>query len=806
MEQLLHDLRFALRTLARRPLITIAAILCLGLGIGATTAVFSLVNSILLRPLPYPGSEHLYNLWLRFPNQGVMRSPGSGKEFVDLREQHQTFSEVAGMIGWYFNLSGVEPPVRLLGARASASLFRLLGTQPVLGRPYTDEEQERGDAVVVLSHGLWQRSFGGDPDIIDRTILLDQKPYTIVGVMPAGFRAMPTFAEVWVPLVPNPAVARNTRGVAMLARLAENVDRVRAQNDLDVIEQRFTQEYPDIYPQDGSWGIHLIPLYEAVVGDVAGRLRVFLGAVVLVLLIACINVANLLLSQATEREKEIALRSALGASRRSIWRQLLTESVLLALFGGTVGVLLAWAGTKGITLLRLGNLPRLEEIGLDGRVLAVSLVVSIASGIGFGLAPALRLGRVDLQSTLKEGGRTAAAGGRHTLRSMLVVFELALALVVLVGTGLMLRSFQNLQAVDPGFRTQDIATFQVYLAPGTYANDQAMVGFYRQLREKLRALQGVEGVGLISSMPFGRSRLSGLVHAEGSDPTATAPSASWNAVSPELFENLEITLERGRPFNELDHELAAPVVIVDSKLARQLWPDRDPIGQRLRLEPSPSPVWRTVVGVVSPVHQASLMTETTDQIYVPYPQYPFSTIGATLRTRADLSAIAAAVRRVVAEIDPIQPVADIQTLESMVQESLAGPRFNMLLFALFGTIAFVLAAIGVYGVIAYSVALRGSEIAIRRALGAQHRDVLRMIVGESGRLALTGLGIGLVLALALGRGLDRLLTGMVYGIETTDFVSFAAVVFLLLATALTASFLPAWRALGVDPMTALRQE
>ncbi|MEM7584692.1 MAG: ABC transporter permease [Acidobacteriota bacterium] len=805
MNRLHRDLTFAWRMLRKQPGMSLAAILCLALGIGATTVIYSLVDGVLLAPLPYRQPDDLFALQLSFPAAGVERAPASGKEFEDLRAETQVFAETGGIIGWNFNLTSLDPPQRLRGGRLSASVFRILGVPPALGRLYTDAEERDGAQVVVLSHGLWQRAFGADPGIIGRQLALSQVPYEVIGVMPEGYLPLPAETELWVPLVLNPQVPRDLRGVNVVARLAEGVDSELARTALDQLEQRFRQDHPGIYP-DSGWGLSIDPLRSMLIArDVERQLMAFSGAVFLVLLIACANVANLLLTQATRREKEIALRSTFGASRLRLIQQLLTESTLLAVFGGIGGIVLAYLGLRAVLALDLGDIPRLDQVGLDPSVLGFTLLITLATALACGLMPALRLSRSAFSQALGEGGRANLARAGHPLRSALVVLELALAGIVLIASALMLRSLGNLQRVDPGFRTDDRVTMRIFLPNPAYAPAEARVDLYQRLRTRLAALPGIEDAELSTVLPLSGFRNLGQALREDQSAEESWPPVGWTMVSPGYFELLEVPLIEGRVFSEADRADSHPVVVIDQAVAQRLWPDRSPIGQRLQVVGPPGDGWREVIGVVGTIRQLHL-TDTTEQLYLPFPQHPGRYLHPLLRTSGEPAAAAAMVRDVLRDIDPNLPIGDIDTLERLASGQLAGPRFNLTVFALFGAAAFLLAGIGTYGVLAYSAAQRRAEIGVRRALGARRRDVLRVILGRGMTLA----GLGVLLGLAGGWLLStvgaRHLADLLYDVPLTDLPSFAGVGALLLATALLANLVPAVRAARVDPMQALRQE
>ena len=806
MDGLVRDLRFAVKIFRKQPLLFAAAVACLGLGIGATTSVFSLVKGVLLEPLAYENAEQVSVLWNRFSNARVPRSPVSGWEYLDLKQETGVFDEVSGLLLWYFNWTDGDPPERLLGARVTSNLFPLLGVEPRIGRTFTAEEEAAGDPVVVLSHDLWRRAFGSDEQILGRTMSLGRRPHTVIGVLPEGFASMPPGAELWVPLVPNPAVPRHMRGVLALTRLRDGLDLASARDHLTTLENRFIQDHPDLYPADGSWGLDLTSLREMMTTRVEGRLLAFLGAVVLVLLIACVNVANLLLALATGREKEMTLRAAFGAGRPRLIRQLFAESLLLALAGGVLGILFAVGGLRFLSRALAGRLPRLDQVGIDLPVLAFCMAAALATGLLFGLAPAFFGSRTDLRGALMAGGRTAAGARRHPLQKALVVLEVALAVAVLIGAGLMLRTVHHLEAVDPGFRTEGLVTAQLFLPATSYRDDASRRGFYERLRPELADVPGIRRSGLISQLPLGTSWQGGRVLAEGGDPQNPGPGLGWRMVSPDLFETLGLRLESGRFFTELDRETTEPVVIIDRATARRLWPDRDPVGQRLKLLAPGRDAWRTVVGVVAPVKHTGFDVESFEQLYLPYSQHPVEELGLVVQSDLDLAGTTSALRSALAAIDPEQPIAEIRTSEQMVESALAGSRLNLTLFLLFGALAAALAAIGIYGVMSYSVSRRRGEIGVRRALGARRLDILRLVLGEGLKTSALGVAAGLVLAMLLTRLLSKILAGLVHGVEAFDPVTFLAVSLGLLLVALLSSLLPAWRATRIDPMEALRED
>lgn len=808
MTSLVRDLRYGLKVLARRPLLTGAAIVCLALGIGANTVVFSLVNGILLRPLPYAEPDRIVMVWNQFLRAGVTRAPSSGKELLDYRDQNRTFEQVAGLLYWYFNLTSEEVPERLVGGRVSASLFPLLGVEARRGRTFLPEEETQSARVALLSHDLWQRRFGGDPDLIDRSIGLAEIPHTVVGVLPRDLQYPLSAVDVFVPWTPNLANPRTRRGAQVLARMKPGESLATAQADMDTLAARFRQDHPEVYPADSGWGLKVAPLHEEVVGDVRPQLLILAGAVTLVLLIACGNVANLLLAQATIREREIALRAALGAGPLRVVRQLVTESLLLAALGGTLGLLLAYWGSRAVVALDLGELPRLDQVAIDWRVLVFTFAVSLVTGLVFGALPALRAGRKDLHGTLKEGGRSAAAGGGHVLRRALVAAEIALALIVLVNAGLMIRSLSYLQGLDPGFRTRSMVTMQMFLPRAKYPERHQRVSFYHRLLGRIAEQPEIRTAGVVSHLPLGQLDLRGEIAVEGRElaPGEANPAVGWRMISPDYFEAMAIPLLQGRVFTTLDHGDSLPVVIIDAAMARRLWPEEDPLGKRLKLDSPFDREWREVVGVVGQIQHQELGVDSDEQLYIPFPQYPTPVLALALETAIPPEQAAAAVREAIRDIDPAQPIDSVRTMEEVVHSSMSRPRFNRLLFGLFGAAALILATVGIYGVMAYSVTQRTGEIGLRMALGARRRDVLRLILGQGLRLAALGIGLGLTAALGLGRVWQRWLEDLVHGVGTLDLMTFVAVPLLLTAVAVLACLVPAWRAARVAPQVALREE
>jgi predicted permease len=813
MQMLLQDLRYGLRMLVKQPGFTIVAVITLALGIGANSAIFSVVNGLLLRPLPYLDSERLAIIWTHSPGANVDQDWPSPGQFSAIKSQSSAFEDIAIARGQTVNLTGQATPERIGVVLTSSNMFSLLGAQPALGRVFLPEEDAPGKPLTaILSYGLWQRLFGGDPNVIDRAVTLNGRSYVIVGVMPADFslsyEVMPTVgaiaqAEMLLPLPMN-AEQLNRQGdenYNLLARLKPGVTIKQAQAELDLAVSHLEQQYPDSYPADRRFSFSIRPLLEQVVGDVRPALLVLLGAVGCVLLIACANVANLLLARAAAREKEIAVRTAMGAGRSRIVRQLLTESVLLSAVGGGLGLLIAIWGLDGLRRLNPGNIPRLENIGMDGRVLTFTFAVAVLTGILFGLAPALRSSQVNLNETLKESGRSMVGGGNHRMRNLLVIAEIALSLVLLIGAGLLIRSFLSVQRVEPGFVAQNVLSLRMSVAGTAYAEESRRLSFYQQLLSRVRQMPGVESAGSTSVLPLSGSISWGSITIEGYTPASGQSSiqADGRTVGVGYFETMKIPLVSGRFFTEQDTKDSMKVAIIDEKMARQYWSDTDPIGKRFKWG---GPDWLVVVGVVGGVKQYALDTDSRVAFYMPHQQNLSGTMYVVVRTTADPMSLAAAVTKEARAMDPNVPVYDVKTMEQLLSESLVRRRFAMLALGLFAVVAMILAAVGIYGVMSYSVAQRTREIGIRVALGAQTRDVVMLVVGQGMLLTVTGVGIGLTGAFIL----TRVMASLLFGVSATDPLTFAAIALLLAGVALLACYFPARRAMKVDPMVALRYE
>ena len=809
MEALARDVRLAVRVLARTPGFTAAAVLCLGLGIGATSAVWSVVQTVLLRALPYEEPERVVTVWER-GEEGPERLPVSVPELFDLREQRGVFAEVSLVTATFLNLTGDGEPERLTTGRASANFFSLLGVPTQLGRTFEPQEGTAGNhRVAVLSAGLWRRRFGADRDILGRSLTLGDEPFTVVGVLPDGFRfqRFPDEPDLWTPIVLDPAKSppRDARTFGCLARLAPGVTLERARAEMTVLARRFRADYPQFYP-DKEWRIELNSLQEVMVMDVRTSLLVLFAAVVLLLLIACSNVANLLLARAAARGKEVALRTAIGASRGGLVRQFLAEALVLAACGGALGLALAWWSTRILVALDPEKLPRVKEIGLDGASIAFTAALVLATAVLVGLLPALRASRAPLNDVLKEGGKTSGMGSsRHSLRGALVVVEMALAVVVLVGAGLVARSLARLVGQDPGFRTRGVLTFEVFTTMARYPQDPLRAALAEQLLERLRALPGVERAALINGLPLASTGLllERVVEDRPPAPGTSPPLADWRIASPGYFEALGIPLVEGRTFTVRDQAGGVEVAVVDESLARSEWPRESALGKRLKLNrPDGKGGLLTIVGVVRPVRAQGLEKDPGEQVYTPWAQTPRAMMSVVLATAGDPLQLASQVRQAVWSVDRDLSVERVRPLDDVVAEAMAGRRSYTLLLAFFAAAALLLVVVGVYGVMAYSVVQRAQEIGIRMALGARRATVLKLIVGQG--LALAGLGV--LTGTLAAFWASRFIAGTLYGVAATDAATFAAVIALLLALALASAYLPARRATRVDPVVALKAE
>jgi putative ABC transport system permease protein len=815
MGTLMQDMRFGIRMLSKNPGFAMIAVLTLALGIGANTAIFSVVNAELLRPLPFRDSGRLVSVATANSRMHSSNGSVSYPDFADWRSQNQVFEQMAAYTGATFTLTGQENPAHLEGASVSADTFDLLGVSPELGRTFQPGEDEANRRVVIISDHLWKQQFKRDPGIIGRTITLENEGFTVVGVMPANFR-FPLQREpeaIWSTLSPLNETSDNSppmvqhRGAHFLtciARLKPGVTLAQAQAGMDVIASSLSKQYPD---SNKYMSVHLSLEQERLTGSIRPALLVMMIAVGFVLLIACVNVANLLLARATTRGREIAIRTAMGAGRSRVVRQLLTESLLLAIVAGVLGAALALWGSDVLVRLSPENLPRVGEIHIDGWVLAFTAGLSLLTGILFGLAPALQSTHSNIVEALKEGSLSMTAGrSRHALRSSLVIVEMALALILLVSAGLLIRSLIRLQDVSPGFDPHNVMTASLDL-PDVKYSDLRKAEFFRELIPGLEALPGVQSAAAVFPLPMSGDEIRTSFQIEGR-PVAKSdePHTSVRVVTPNYFRTMRIPLLQGREFTERDEASATQVLIVNQAFAQEFFPGQDPVGKHIRAGisnsgPGTAPM-REIVGVVGNVKFEDLTTEFSPESYIPYGQLQFGSITIVARSSKDPEGLAKPIASAVQSLDKDLPTYAPKTVEQYLDGTIAVPRFNTFLLAIFAALAMILTAVGLYGVISYTVAQRTHEIGIRLALGAQPGDMLRLVVGQGVRLALSGVGVGLVAAL----GLTRFLSSLLFGVSSTDPVSFAAVVTMLFSVVLAACYIPARRAMRVDPMVALRYE
>ena len=798
----LRDLRYAFRTLGRNPGFACVSVLALALGIGANSAIFTVVNSVLLQPLRYPKPEQLVlvrerNLKAGFPEFSV--SPGN---YVGYRDQNHSFSGIAAFGEAGFNLAGGGEPERLAGTRVTREFFDVLGRKPAMGRNFTAQETQLGShRVAILSHGVWQRRFAGSREVLGQTVKLNDELYTVIGVMPPAFQ-LPGRTEIWTPLAMNLANWQQRGGhyLNAIGRLKAGTTLAAAQADLNAIAARAEQQFPD---SNSGWDTTVRSLQEAAVGKIRPALLTLTAAVGFVLLIACVNLANLLLSRSAARRREMGVRSSLGAGRGRLIRQLLTESVLLAGLGAAVGLAFAWAGTRMLVTLSPDILPRAAEIALDGRALGFTAAIAVLTGILFGLAPALHMAKTDLMAALRDGGRGNAIGfRRNRLRSALVVGEVALALVLLSGAGLLMRSFYHLQSMDPGFDSHGMLTFQTDLPRTKYPGNEAQAAFYQRALERIRTLPGVTAAGAAQIFPLAGDDyiLSFVQVGKPPLPPGNHQSAMYYAATPGYLRALSIPIKRGRDFTEHDNAAAPAVAIVSESMARQFYANENPLGQRIQMGNRSKPA--EIVGIAGDVRDEELESKGRPAVYEPAAQVPFDDMYFGIRTAGDPAALIASVRTAMRELDAELPLDGVGTVDALVATSLSQRRFAMLLMAIFAGLALALAMVGIYGVISYSVTQATQEIGIRMALGARRGDVLGMVFGYAGVLMAAGLAIGCGAALGTG----RYLASQLFEVQPADPTTYAAVAGGLLTTGLVACAIPALRAMRVDPLTALRNE
>jgi putative ABC transport system permease protein len=805
--------------LLKSPGFTVVAVLTLALGIGANTAIFSVINAVLLRPLPYPEPERLIAVWERDTRQPDDRGAISYPNFFDWRAQSQTLERIAVYRDTSFTLTGLETALHVRGAVVSPDLFPILGVKPHLGRWFTAEEEKPGGPgaprAAIISHAMWHTRLGGDANILGRALTLDGRLFNVVGVMPAGFQfpiaADP--ADIWITTAadaqkdddgPSMTEQRGAHFLQGMARLRPHVSPQQAQAEMDAIAARLEKQFPDT---NSNAGVRLAPFQDDLVADYRLALWVLLGAVGCVLLIACANVANLLLARAVGRHREIAVRAALGANRWCLIRQLLTESTTLAVVGGALGLLFAWWGTEALVGLIPEDVPRLSEIALDRWVLGFTLLVSLVTGVTFGLAPAWHASKTDLTTAIKEGGRGAATGRRPgRLRGALVTVEIALSLVLLIGAGLLLRSFHSLQQVRLGFDPNQVLTASVNLPGRAYATPQSVSGFYDRLRQRAQRLPGVTAVSVIMPLPLSGNALAVAFEIEGrSVPPGNNPVSHFRTISPDYFKTMKIPVVQGRDFTAQDGWNDRPVAIVNERLVKEFFPDQNPLGRRIKpgITVGNEPPWREIIGVVKDVrHRPALSSPLEPELYVPHAQVPLSGMTLVVRAESQPSRLVNALQAEVSALDSTIPLYRVKTLGQYISTAVAHPKFYALVLGLFAGLALVLAIVGLYSVMAYSVAQQTTDIGIRIALGARPRDVLGLVLRQGLRLTLLGLGAGIAAAVAS----TRVLSSMLFGVTATDMGTYASISLLLAGVALVACFVPARRAARVDPLVALRYE
>lgn len=822
MNALLADLRYAFRSFAKNPGFTVAVILSLAIGIGANTSIFSITDALLLRPLPYKNADRLVIMWNRSPGLNILQDWFSPAQYFDIKNGHSGFEQVAIAIGGNFNLTGSGDPERVGAIRISSNLLPMLGANAASGRIFTKEDDlPGGQLTAILTYGFWTQHFGSDPHMLGKSLIINGVTYEVAGILPKSFtlprEVLPILygtdhADLFVPLPLAPAAAqeRGHEDYNVLGTLKLGVTVQQAQAEMDALTSRLRRDHPEVYPPNGGLTFGIVPLLDQVVGDARRPLLILLGSVGFVLLIACANVANLQLSRAVARQKEIAIRTALGASRARVIRQLLTESISLALCGGALGVIFSFWAVKWIHILGPKSIPRLYDIGVNGEALLFTLLISLISGVLFGLAPALRLGHLDLHATLKDESRGSAGSGAvwgrgNNLRRLLVISELALSVVLLIGAGLLIRSFAHLQNVQPGFNPRNVLTLELTMTGKKYGDKTAVLNTYHDLWDRLERLPGVIAAGGVTPIPLSATFAWGPIVIDGRTPLPGENfiNADERIVGGHYFQAMEIPLLQGRLFNEHDNAAAPSVAIIDEYMAQQFWPNESPIGKHFRhgtLTAAGQLI--EIVGVVGRIKQYTLDADSRIALYMPQTQNPTRGMDVVLRSSTEPTALTAAVKDQLRALDPNLPLYDVHTMSQRVDESLAGRRFSMMLLGLFASLALALAAIGTYGVMAYLVNQATREIGIRMALGATQQNILSLILRKGMALALSGVALGLAAAFAL----SQLLRSQLFGINATDPATFAAIAILLAGIALFASYIPARRAARIDPMISLRSE
>ncbi len=822
---MLNEIKIALRGLLKTPGFTAIALVTIALAIGANTAVFSLINGLLVKPLPYSDPVKLVLLWEKFAAQGLERIPVSAPEFLDLEKEAQSYSRIAAFDYRTFNMSGSDLPERISGAVVSPALFPLLGVKPIVGRTFSVEEQGEGhDDVIVISGRLWKRRFNSDPALIGKPLLLNGRSYIVIGVMPASFEfPIPLFnvqggqfaerVDVWKPaaFTPIEMQTRYSRSYGVIARLRPDVTPERAQAELNTIMANWIRIHPDLYSATQGFGAKVYPLHDQVVGGMRKGLMILLGSVAGVLLIACANLATMLLARASARERELAIRVALGAGPWRLLRQMLTESVLLAIGGAVVGVVLSIWALDLLAKIGARTVPRLAEANVDIVVLLVTAVVAIVTGILFGLVPAFASAKPELTDALKEGGRGATSGTRRNrIRNSLVAAEIALALVLLIGAGLLMKSYVHIQSASPGFNPQNVLTMEIALSDikyppqssPEYRGGESMLRFWNEAIRRIRQLPGVQAVGGTTILPLSGSNSDWSFNIEGRKmgPKDPGPDEELRDITPDYFRVIQTPLLRGRFFTEHDDASAPLVTIINEAMAKKYWPNEEALGKRITFDdPRKDPKWVMIVGVVGSIRHRALDVDPQPEYYRPVAQWPQRQLILTVRSAQNPRSLASTVRREIQAIDPDQPVASVRTLEAVAAESIAPRRISMVLLGAFAGIALLLASVGIYGVVSYLVVQRTHEIGVRMALGAQRRDVLRLIVGHAAKLV----GIGTVIGLVLAFLSTRLLSVLLYNVGAFDVTTFVFVTIALTAVALLASYIPALRAARADPVVAL---
>lgn len=815
---MIQSIRLAFRSLIKTPGFTTVALITVALAIGANTAVFSLVNALLIRPLPYKAPQDLVLIWEKFVNQGLDRIPVSAPEYQDYEKNLKSYDRIAAFDYVDLNLTAGDMPERVQGAVVTPGVFPLLGIEPIAGRTFSEAEQGEGnDGVVVISAQLWQRRFNSDPSLVGKTLSLNGRTFTVVGIMPVKFEfPLPLFniqggtfaqrVDIWKPIAftKSELESRGSRSYGVIGRLKKGVPMAQAQAELNAIHANWIRDIPDNYEKATGFGGSVYQLHEQVIGGMRSALAILLSAVVLVLLIACANLTTMLLARAGAREREFAIRVALGAGRWQLLRQVLTESVLLAVVGGIAGTFLAIWGVEFLQVLGSKTVPRIGEANLDLRVLLVTLGVSVVTGILFGLVPALASGKPELTEALKEGGRGSSTGiRRNRIRNLLVIAEVALALVLLVSAGLLIKSFVRLQNVNPGFNPKGIVTMELSLPLAKYARGKPVADFYAEVLRRVRALPGVQQAALTSILPLSGNNSDSSFHIEGRNDKATGiyPDEEIRCVTSDYFRVLETPLLKGRFFNEADTADAPGVVIINQAMAKKYWPGEDAVGKRINFDDSdPAKIkWITVAGVVADIRHRGLDAEAKPEYYLPHSQRAYRGMILAVRSPLEASALVRSIRTEVHAMDAEQPLANIGTLEEITKDSIAPRKLSVMLIGLFAAVALVLAAVGIYGVMSFLVVQRTHEIGVRMALGAQRADVFRLVLGRAAKLVMIGTAAGLLLAIFSSRTLQALL----YNVGVFDVTTFVGVTLALGAISLFASYIPALRATRADPMIAL---